>query len=62
MNEGAFIFVVNGIPKNLSPALQRLTVCVFSTATASAIMVAPVEFIFRYCLVVKWVTDAQIKR
>lgn len=54
MNEGVYIFVVNGIPKDMSPAIQRLTVWVWNGAAASAIMVAPIEFIFRYFLVVRY--------
>ncbi|KAH7716223.1 7TM GPCR protein [Aphelenchoides avenae] len=53
MNEGVYIFVVNGFPKDMSPAIQRLTVWVWNGAAASAIMVAPIEFIFRYFLVVR---------
>ncbi|KAH7698374.1 hypothetical protein AAVH_34533, partial [Aphelenchoides avenae] len=53
MNEGVYIFIINGIPKDFSPELQRLTVWVFIGACASAILMSPIEFIFRYCLVVK---------
>lgn len=56
MNGGVYIFIVNGIPKDFSPALQHLTVWFFNGAISSAMMVAPIEFIFRYCLVVKWVS------
>ncbi|KAH7695029.1 hypothetical protein AAVH_37916 [Aphelenchoides avenae] len=53
MNEGVYIFVSNGVPRDLSPELQRLAVWVFLGACACAIAVSPIEFIFRYCLVVR---------
>lgn len=54
MNEGVYIFVVNGIPKHYSENIQRAAVGVYLYSCATVYLVSPIEFIFRYCLVVRF--------
>ncbi|KAH7716222.1 7TM GPCR protein [Aphelenchoides avenae] len=53
MNDGVYIFVVNGIPKHFSEEVQKAAVGIFLYSCASVYLVSPIEFIFRYFLVVR---------
>lgn len=54
MNDGVWIFVVNGFPRHSSPAMQKIAVGVWVFSLASTFTVSPIEFVFRYFLVVKY--------
>lgn len=53
MNSGVYLFAVNGMPKNWSPGWQKFMVAFWMFALSLTCIVSPVEFIFRYFLVVK---------
>ncbi|KAH7698616.1 hypothetical protein AAVH_34289, partial [Aphelenchoides avenae] len=53
MNDGTHLYVLNGIPKDLPPRGQKIVVALWIFATAAVCNVSPVEFIFRYCRVVR---------
>ncbi|KAH7701319.1 hypothetical protein AAVH_31550, partial [Aphelenchoides avenae] len=52
-NDGNYIFIINGVPKNWGKTGQMLSVAVWVGLCSSSGYVAPIEFIFRYVLVVK---------
>lgn len=52
MNDGVYIFVLNGVVKRLPVELQKLSLLVYVWSCA-VVMVPALEFIFRYCLVVR---------
>lgn len=54
MNHGTYIFIINGeLPKGLSQEWQKFFVGLWMFAMSLTCIVSPVEFIFRYLLVVK---------
>ncbi|KAH7725160.1 hypothetical protein AAVH_07207 [Aphelenchoides avenae] len=53
MNSGVYFFVVNGVPKDWTPEGQKFMVAIWMFILSTTCMVSPVEFIFRYFLVVK---------
>ncbi|KAH7697140.1 hypothetical protein AAVH_35779, partial [Aphelenchoides avenae] len=56
MNQGNYIFIVNGLPKHWSLQWQIFSFATFIFFLSLTGYVAPIEFIFRYVLVVKGVT------
>ncbi|KAH7707130.1 hypothetical protein AAVH_25641 [Aphelenchoides avenae] len=55
LNQGTYIFVVNGFPKVLPSHWQRVFVGLWMYALTSTCVASIVEFIFRYLHVVKYV-------
>lgn len=53
MNDGTYIFIMNGFPKDFSPEWQRVFVAVWMFGISLTCIVSPIEFIFRYLRVVK---------
>ncbi|KAH7702290.1 hypothetical protein AAVH_30561, partial [Aphelenchoides avenae] len=53
INDGNYIFIINGMPKNWSREAQQLSAAGFVFLCSLAGYVAPIEFTFRYMLVVK---------
>ncbi|KAH7701117.1 hypothetical protein AAVH_31753, partial [Aphelenchoides avenae] len=52
MNSGAYIAVVNGIPKHLPAEWQKVFVALWMVSAAAVCHVSAVEFVFRYLRVV----------
>ncbi|KAH7724234.1 Protein Y9C9A.5 [Aphelenchoides avenae] len=53
IDDGNYIFIINGLPKNWSREAQQLSAAGFVFLCSLAGYVAPIEFTFRYMLVVK---------
>lgn len=54
--DGNYIFVINGIPRDWSPNSQAVAVGCWMFALSLTGFVPPLEFIFRYFAVVRYVT------
>lgn len=53
MNQGNYIFIVNGLPKHWALHWQIFSFATWIFFLSLTGYVAPIEFIFRYMLVVK---------
>lgn len=54
MNEGYYIFVINGLPKAWSYEAQLVSVAFWNFAICMTAFLASIEFTFRYLLVVRY--------
>lgn len=53
INDGTYIFIINGYPTAFSPHWQKVFIALWMFSLAATCIVSPIEFIFRYLLVVR---------
>ncbi|KAH7700753.1 hypothetical protein AAVH_32123, partial [Aphelenchoides avenae] len=53
INDGVYIFVINGVLAEYSEPVRKLALTAWTSSLNCTFVVSPIEFIFRYFLVVR---------